>query len=168
MTATLKLYQVVDELALIGEQLEENGGELTPEIDAQLMALEGAFQQKVERVVLFMRNLDATAAAADGEANRLAEIGKRKRAVAARLKEYLKTQMEFAGIPKVETPLCSVRIQKNSRPSISYAGELDTLPEGFIRITRSFDSNVAYALFKAGGEMPVGVVVEVGSHLRVS
>lgn len=166
--ATLALYQIVDELQQIGEVLEENGGELTPEITVQLDALEGALTGKVERIVLYMRNLDATAAAADSESMRLAEIGKRKRGVAARLKEYLKAQLELAGIPKVETPLCVVRLQRNSRPSISCAVPIEQLPEGFIRIKKEFDKDVAYELWKSGAPLPEGVLVEVGSHLRVN
>jgi hypothetical protein len=167
MTATLKLYEVADALFYVAEQLEENGGELTPDLAAHLEALEGAFETKVERVLLFMRNLDATAAGADAEAMRLAEIGKRKRAVAARLKEYLKAQMELARIPKIETPLVSVRIQKNSRPSISCTVPLELLPEGFIRISRAFDANAAYELWRVQAPLPAGIEVVVGTHLRI-
>jgi hypothetical protein len=168
MTATLALYQVVDALLAIGETLEENGGELTPDLAEQLDRLEGARDLKVERIVLFMRNLDATAAAADAEAQRLAAIAHRKRAVAARLKEYLKTQLEVAGIAKIETPLCTVRIQKNSRPTIKCTVPLDTLPEGFIRVRREFNSEAAYELYKAQAPLPEGILVELGSHLRIS
>lgn len=168
MTAALRLYEIVDALEQIGDELTENGGTLTPELVERLDALEGAFEEKVERTALYMKNIEATAAAAENEAHRLAELARSRRSAIARLKEYLKTQMELARIPKVETARIVARIQKNSRPSISCAVPIEQLPEHYVRVTRAFDNNVAYEAWKAGARLPDGVIVEVGSHLRVS
>src|SRR3990167_9709297 len=79
MTATLKLYELADVYEGIAEALIENGGELTPDLAAQLDAIEGAFEAKVERVALSVRNLVATADAADAEAARLAALAPTRR-----------------------------------------------------------------------------------------
>lgn len=168
MTAALKLYEVADALVLIGEQLEENGGELTPEIEEQLAVLDGAFEQKVERILLYAQNYRAAADAAVKEAERLASLGRSRTAIADRLRGYVKAQMDIAGRTKIETDRIVARIQKNGRPSIHCLVPIDTLPEGFVRVRREFNAEVAYELWKAKAPLPDGITVEHGSHLRVS
>lgn len=166
--APLKLYELADALDRIGDALIENGGELTPEIEAQLNELDHSFTKKLETVILYMRNVEAAAVAAENEAQRLFDLGKRRRSAAARLKEYAKRCMELANVPRVETDRIIVRIQKNSRPSISCTVPLEQLPEGYVRVTKTFNAEVAYELHKAGMTLPAGIDVVIGTHLRIS
>jgi len=142
MTATLKLYELADAYERIAEALIENGGELTAELAVDLDAIEGAFEAKVERVALYVRNLLATADAADAEAARLAVLARSRRQAADGLKGYLMAQLDRVEKPKVETPLIVVRIQKNSRPSIQWPDTLP-IPEGYQRVTVSLDGQKA-------------------------
>jgi len=166
MGVTLKLYQLADTYEQIAEALIENGGELTPELAADLDAIEGAFEAKVERVALYICNLLLTADAADAEAARLATLARTRRQGAEGLKGYLMAQLDRVEKPKVETPLVVVRIQKNSRPSIQWPDTLP-IPEGYQRVTVSLDGQKAYADFKAG-TLPMGFIVDHGRHLRIS
>lgn len=165
MTATLKLYEIADQLQAVAEQLVDNGGELTPELEAQLTALEGAFDTKVERVLLYARNLLATAQAAKGEAARLADLAGTRERAAERLREYVKQQMELADVTKVETSLIVARIQQNSRPSIRWIE--GPLPADFTKVITTLDGEKAYETWKRDGALPAGFTVERGSHLRV-
>ena len=166
MIATLKLYELADAYERIAEALIENGGELTPELSAELDAIEGAFEAKVERVALYVRNLLATAEAADAEAARLAALARTRRQGAEGLKGYLMAQLDRVEKPKVETPLVVVRIQKNSRPSIQWP-DTQAIPEAYQRVTVSLDGQKVYQDWKAG-TLPSGFVVEQGRHLRIS
>src|SRR3990167_7539523 len=166
MTATLRLYEVADAYERIAEALTENGGELTPDLAAQLDAIEGAFEAKVERVALYVRNLLVTADAADAEAARLAALVHSRRQGAEGLKGYLMAQLDRLEQPKVETPLVVVRIQQNSRPAIQWPDTLP-IPEGYQRVTVSLDGQKAYSDWKAG-VLPAGFQVEQGRHLRIS
>jgi hypothetical protein len=166
MIATLKLYELADAYERIAEALIENGGELTPELSAELDAIEGAFEAKVERVALYVRNLLATAEAADAEAARLAALARTRRQGAEGLKGYLMAQLDRVEKPKVETPLVVVRIQKNSRPAIRWPDTLP-IPKDYQRVTVSLDGQKAYQDFKAGA-LPKGFIVEQGRNLRIS
>lgn len=168
MTATLTLHAIGDELQAIAEALVENGGDLTPELAAQLAAIEGAFTSKVERVLLYARNLEATAEAAKQEAVRITALSTSREKAAARLREYVKTEMERADVAKVETPLIVARIQQNSRPSISWTLPIEELDKRFVKITYALDGTKAYEAWKANSTaLPEGFVVERGTHLRV-
>jgi len=166
MMPTLKLYELADAYEQIAEALIENGGELTPELAAGLDAIEGAFEAKVERVALYVRNLLVTADAADAEAVRLGALARSRRQGAEGLKGYLMAQLDRVEKPKVETPLVVVRIQQNSRPAIQWPDTLP-IPEGYQRVTVSLDGQKAYSDWKAG-TLPSGFVVEQGRHLRIS
>lgn len=165
--AVLHLYEVVEQLVRIGDTLAENGGEITPEIEAQLRDLEGTFEEKVERILLYAQNLKASAEAATKEADRLAVLARGRASIADRLRQYVKAQMEALNRPKIETARIVARIQKNSRPSVSFVGELAELPSEFIRTVVAFNAEAAYEVFKAGGPLPAGVSVVQGTHLRV-
>lgn len=166
MTA-VPLYRIADDLSAVATELSENGGELTPELEAQLTALEGAFEAKVERVALYIRNLRAMANAAGEECKRLSELRGTRDAAANRLAQYLLDQMTVTGITKVETGLIRARIQK-SPPAAKCGVEPQALPEAYQRVTISFNAHAALDAWRAGQDLPAGVTVEQGVHLRLS
>lgn len=168
MSATLRLYEIGDQMETIADQLVENGGELTPEIAQQLAALEGAFDRKLERILLYTRNLQLQGEVATVEAQRLQALAATRGTAAKRLRQYVMEQMERADREKVETALICARIQQNSRPSIEWAGAPDALPAEYQRVSVSMDGAKAYAQWKENGELPTGFTVVRGRHLRVS
>src|SRR6185295_13868225 len=46
MATALRLWEIVSELDTIGERIMEAGGEITPELEAELDAMSGAFDEK--------------------------------------------------------------------------------------------------------------------------
>ena len=78
-----------------------------------LDGIEGQLQDKAVSVAKFMQNLDATAKAIR-EAEQ--QMAKRRKAIENRaqwLRDYLKLNMEAAGITKIESPWFRLAIQKN-------------------------------------------------------
>lgn len=168
LPATIPLYALAAEYEAIAAELTENGGELTPELSARMDAIGEAFDAKVERTALLIRNLVAMAGAASSEAARLSEMAQRRKAAADSLKQYLFVQMVAAQRPKVETPLVTARIQ-NSPPSEKCEVAPETLPDWLKRTTVAFNAKAAIDAYKTGGTvLPEGVTVEVHQHLRLS
>jgi phage host-nuclease inhibitor protein Gam len=170
----LKLYEISAEYDRVAEAIIENGGELTPELEAELEKIEGAFEEKAERVALYIRNLLATADTYTREALRIAQKSKSLQNTADSLKAYLKRNMEKLELTKVEGKLATVAIQKNSQPSV--AGVTDAMLlqmqhhqvfQDFVKITRSADKGAIARFAAAGGELPEGVEVTRGSHVRI-
>ncbi len=164
---TARLWEIADELETVAAEIAEAGGELTPELEARLDAIGGAFDAKVERVALAVRNYEVNAEAAKLEEDRLAAIRKSHERSAAGLKRYLLVTMRRAGNLKVETPRARVRVQKNSQPSIRWTGGLDDLPDPYRRVTVEPDLQRVREDLKAGAEPPDGFVVDVGYHVRI-
>lgn len=163
----MRLWEIADELEAIGGMIAEADGELTPELEAKLNAMEGAFNDKVERIALAVRNYEANAEAAKMEEDRLAGIRKSHERSAEGLKRYLLLTMRHAGNLKVETPRARVRVQKNGQPSITWTRSVDDLPEDYRRVTVAPDLALVRDTLKAGGEPPDGFTVDYGFHVRI-
>lgn len=162
----LKLWEISDELDRITLDIFESGGEITEEIEAQLEAMEGAFAEKVERVALRIRELEATADAAKSEKDRLQAMEKANKGAASSLKSYLQAYLERQGRDRVETMKVRVRIQ-NSTPSIRWTRDLDELPEDYRRITIAPDIARVKEEAKDGAGLPDGFERVQGRHVRI-
>lgn len=158
----MRLWEIKDELQEIGALIVEGGGELTDELAARLDAMEGTFEEKVVNTALYVRQCELNAADAKAEKDRLAAIQKAYERQVAWYKDYLVYCMNGAGIKKVETPRARVRVQQSGTPSIDYQGEIDALPESFVRVvpeSRSVDKKAMTQALRDGEELPEGVVV---------
>lgn len=188
------LYEIGDDLQAVLDDVRENDGVLDEELEARLDEIEGKFEEKVERVCLAYRNLEAEAEMVEEEAARLEARADRLHREADGLKNYLHAQLRKADRERVEGKLISVRRQENSRPSITW-NRPDTLPpEWFarVRVTGKIpraeltpdqveelehlpglnvkveaDTQAAYEEWKSGGELPDGFHVERGEHVRI-
>ena len=174
MTAIMPLYVLANAYEALGQRLLEAEGELTPELSVLWDTLDTEILQKVENTALYIRNLDATAKAEEEEAQRFRTRAKTKRAAAESLKAYLKLHLERMGRDRIETMRVKARIQKNSRPSIRWTGDINKCPVEFIRVTVDLDGTKSYDHWKGSGTddktrtLPEGFQVDRGTHLRLS
>lgn len=180
----LKLYEAAEALNILDDLLEEYapqieaaGGDIeaVPEIAELLAFAEGDFHAAVERWGLKIRALTVEAEAAKTEAVRLAVIQRTKENAAKRLKDYLLRQMEARGEKKIASPLVTVRIQKNSQPSVFCASDLvieELYAQGSDLVVRketfALDREAVLKAQENGEALPEGVVVQIGSHVRVA
>ncbi|HEY2851119.1 MAG TPA: siphovirus Gp157 family protein [Gemmatimonadaceae bacterium] len=180
---TLRLYDAIEALDILDElieehaaQIEASGGDIEaiPAIAELLAFAEHDFEATVERYGLKIRTLLAEAEGAKVETDRLQAVVNRKTNAAKRLKEFLKRNLESRDVRKVVTSLVTVRIQANGQPSVRAASEglieeLYASGSEFIRRKEIFDldRDKILAARENGEELPAGILVEKGSHLRV-
>ena len=176
--SSLKLYEASEALEIVESWIEEhadellaNGGELSPELAALIDQARDAFEGKVERVALKVRELLATAQAVELEEKRLGQRRKALENAAAAIKAYLKIHLERTGETKIQGTLATVALQKNGQPSITVEVPVDSLPPQWTvqppppPLVLNRDEVVA--AFKAGTPLPEGITVTVGSHVRI-
>lgn len=170
------LYELGEALSRAFEEnereLAENGGELTDAMAERILAAEGAFEVKCERVALFIKGLRLDKIApCKAEEERLA---KRRKAYERKadwlqdvvLREALSRQQRRS----VERPLASVRIQDNP-PAVSATVPLEFLDPEWVRRsepTLSLDKEALQAARRAGRELPPEIVFTVGSSVRIT
>lgn len=164
----LRLFDIVEELEAIADELYESGGVITPEMEARLDALEGALPEKIDRICSVIQNNARAAEAAKAEADRLAALAKSRENTARGLKTYLLNALQKRGTHKVMCDRFTVRIQKNGRPSIQWTKDVAEIPEPFRRVRVELDGDAAYGEWRSTKQLPEGFAVELGSHLRIS
>ena len=85
----MNIWQIQQDLLAVFDELEENGGELTEELEERLSIGQENFKSKVEGYVNVIKQIKSDIAAIDQESKRLAELKKSKNAVIERLTKVL-------------------------------------------------------------------------------
>ena len=164
--STLRLYQIADDYVTALDALAEMD-DLPPEAIADtLEGLAGTFESKAGNVAAYIRSLEAEAAAIE-EARKAME--RRESALehhAARLRDYLKTEMERTGLTRIKNPWLTLRIQA-SPPSV-VIGDETMLPERFkqpVTTIKLLKSEISKAL--KAGESVFGARLQTTSRLII-
>ena len=85
----MNIWQIQQDLLSIFDELEENGGELTEELEQQLAISQEDFRSKVESYTNVIKSIKADVAAIDQESKRLANLKKSKTALIDRLSKVI-------------------------------------------------------------------------------
>ena len=168
MTAIMPLRSIAEEWQTILNEIADAEGEITTEMEIRLDTVQDNFDHKIQNIGNFIGNLIDTAKAEKNIADDFAARARTKAAKAEWLKTYLKSYMELMDRTKGGTTLKSARIQKNSRPSIRWTGDIHQCPVEFISIKVNLDGTKSYDHWKKEGSMPEGFEVDRGTHLRLS
>lgn len=162
-----RLYEITGqfrELAALAENADED---LAVAVRDTMGAIEAEFNDKALAVSRVILNFDADLAALDLEIERLQE---RKRLITNRqkqIKDYLRENMEAAGITKISCPLFTITCAKG-RESVVVDDELK-LPDELMRVKTEIspDKAAIAAKLKAGEDVP-GARLERGqSSIRI-
>ena len=144
-----------------------------PEADIPLEAamdtlegIEGQLQEKAVNVAKFMQNLDATAKSIREAEQQMAHRRKSIENRARWIKDYLKTNMEAAGISKIESPWFRLAIQKN--PEAVEIVDEASVPDDFKTevVTVKIDKTAIKQAIRGGGEVPGATLIQ-GTRLAI-
>ena len=149
-----RLYEIkgqFKELAALAENADED---MAVAIHDTMQGIEAEFNDKALAVSHIILNFNSDIAALDVEIDRLTD---RKRVIANRqkeIKEYLRTNMDAAGITKISCPLFSITFAKG-RESVVVDDE-SAIPDDLMRVKTDMspDKTAIAALLKSGGEVP--------------
>lgn len=113
------LYDLSREGLEIFDMLEDNLGELTPELEARLdkLMLEGP--ERLEAAAMVVRTLEHNAAACEAEADRLHQRAKALAGQTERLKKRMTLCLDQAFNGKVKTSLFTISTQKTADRTVA-------------------------------------------------
>lgn len=146
---------------LVGERLALQNKLESLDLDAETIAdtLDGdstAIQTKIESYCFVIRNMEAMPDAIKAEEKRLAE---RRKAIEKRvdsIKHWLFTNMQMAGISKIESPVFTVALQNN--PASVVIDDESLIPTDYMRVPDapppSPDKTLIKQAINDGFEMP--------------
>lgn len=139
---------------------------LDPDVPAEaikdtLDGMEGMFNDKAVSVVHVLLNADADIAALDSELTRLSTRKKHIQNAQDRLKEYLRLNMEAAGITKITSPLFTITLAAGR--DVACVSDESVLPDEYVRVKTTIapDKIAILAALKSGSDIP-------GAHIEKS
>ena len=160
MKSTLRLYELSHDYLRALDALAEREDLPAAAIADTLAGLEGAWADKALNVARYIRNLEAEASAIDEAKHRMEIRAKATVNQAARLKAYLKAELEKTGLQPM-APDLALRLQKN--PPAVVLDDETRIPADYRRtqvVTTILKAELAAAL-KAGQAI-------AGAHLEQS
>lgn len=129
---TENLYTLSHELALINDELEETGGELSESLEQKLDAANLSFIQKAEGIGKWVLNLSGQTDMLSHEIERLQGRKKAVEAHQKRLKEYVLNAMVAADKTKIELGTFNITVCKN--PSSVEVLDEHAIPARFLTV----------------------------------
>lgn len=119
------IYQIENEYRLLAENLIDNGGELTPEIETQLSITYEELQQKGVAYSFVIKDQIEIIKQIDEEIDRLEKRKKAKEKAVERLKETLCNAMEVFGVQKLESPIVTISLRPSESVEVLHLALLD-------------------------------------------
>lgn len=152
------MYALTDEHRLICEAIEENGGEITPEIEAMLAINEGNFVTKAEGYCEIIAKYEQMVENAKARKAQLDVVQKISENAVRRMKERLLQAMEEYGLPKLESGVHKLALRTSQAVEIT---DEVKIPNEYIKVSTSVDKS---ALRK---DLLAGAIVE-GAELKTN
>ncbi|MDH0798603.1 MULTISPECIES: siphovirus Gp157 family protein [Pseudomonas] len=158
MTTLYTIAEQFKELAVLAETADED---LAIALRDTMEGIEGEFQEKGKAIAMITLNIDGDLEAIQSQIDRLTE---RKRIINNRkesLKEYLRSNMDAAGITKITHPLFTITCGKG-KPIVVIDDE-KAIPDDFVnvKVTSAPDKAAIAKALKDGQEVP-GAHSEIG------
>ena len=153
------LYGITAELNAILAQLEELGGEITPELEQALAINEEQFVAKAEDYGHAILNLKAMAGAAKAEKERLASLQKFYENAQKRLTDALSNAMQLFGQDKVENATMRLSLRHTTATEVD---DLDAIPMEFktTKVEVVADKTAIKKAIQQGEDVPGAHLVE--------
>jgi hypothetical protein len=162
-----KLYELTNEYNDLLKQVEENAGEVTPEMDVLLKTVGGEVNAKIENIAKLIKNLEGDKDAFTVESKRLSEKARTTGNHIDWLKFYIKGEMERACIAEVKGEVLKINVRP-SPPSCVIVDEAK-IPATFIHeeVVKSIDKKAIIANYKDGAPEVPGTMIAIGVTLTI-
>jgi molecular chaperone GrpE (heat shock protein) len=156
------LYHIASEYLAIADQLEESGGEITPDIEQALAINREQLQEKAGNYALVIKDFEHKNAAVD---EAITELKKSRQKAMESLKNRLKSAMELYGVERIESDFVKLSFRKSEAVEIESE---DLIPPIFKEqvVTEKIDKTAIKAALKGGTEVP-GARLDKRQNLQI-
>jgi hypothetical protein len=162
----LKLYEISTQYRQLAERLADMDLDAVTVADTlEASGLTDALPDKAQGVEMVARAAEMHCPTIDAEIARLQALKARRQKIAQGLRDYLKWNMENAGVERVECPLFTLTLKKN--PPAVEVDDGHLVPDSFWvtpKPVARIDKKAIAAAIKAGYEVPGAKLVQ---HTRL-
>lgn len=147
----ITLYKISEEQRRINYQLEESGGEITPELEEALSINHENFLVKSEGYIATIHKYGDLSDAISAEIKRLQSFKKTADNISGNLKKRLLQAMEVFGMEKAEVGLYRLSMRRTTSVVIDNEAQL---PNKYIVVTTTPDKTLIKEDLKSGKDAP--------------
>lgn len=172
----MTLYQLSEQERAISEALEENGGELTPEIEALMVENAELFPKKIDGYGVMLRKFKALEENCDSEAKRIQAIKKTAQNAQKNMREHILNTMVQFGFDKLEGATTKMWVGKSKSLEVDeeellaqYKDKIDALNEclpDYLTVEVKVSKKTIKDQFK-GDVMPAGCSISENETLTI-
>lgn len=187
MSENRPLYKIRDDIVEILDALcEDIDEEVEQELREKLESLDASFNEKAANVIAYCKNLKADYQVFKNESDVLKAKATSIKKSYDGLMEYLNRLMRSADIPKVKEGVHSATLCSNSKPTVNIV-DIDAVPTSLVKkvievadldqvpddiIIRfvgepKVDKERILEISDEGGDVPPGVEIVLGTHVRI-
>jgi hypothetical protein len=161
----MNLFEIQQGYRQLAETLIENGGELTPELEEQLVISQEQLQDKAIGYGFVIIEKDSEIEAIDAQIKRLQAMKKSRQSAIDRLKETLKGAMEFFGVTEIKAATLKINFRASESTEISNEA---LIPERFITVkeVRTIDRAAIKKAIKDGEDVQ-GAHISYNNNLQI-
>ena len=161
----LSLYTIEQNYLTLVENLIDNGGELTPELETELAITKQDLQNKGVCYGFIVKELEGNIDLIDLEIKRLNALKKPLVNSIDRLKNNLSNAMQMFEVTELKTPLLKINFRKSESVEVT---DIDLLDAGFVKttITKAADKVAIKEAIKQG-ENVQGAVLVTNQNLQI-
>jgi len=145
----MNIFNIQTEYQLLVNELIENGGEITPELELALQINKDNFHSKSENYAYITKQFDGEMDIIDNEIKRLQQAKKSREKTIQRLKDTIELAMLTFDVNKIETPLIKISFRNSESVEVT---DVNDLPNEFktIKLTETADKLKIKDALKSG------------------
>jgi len=161
----MNIFNIQNEYKQLVNELIENGGELTPELELSLQINKDQLQSKSENYAYVIKQFNGEIDIIDNEIKRLQQAKKVRENSIDRLKANIEMAMNTFEIDEIKTPLIKINFRKSESVEVD---DVNELPQMFksIKVTEQADKAKIKEVLK-NGEIIKGCRLLINKILQI-
>lgn len=161
----LSLYEIEKSQLQLVEDLIDNGGELTPELEDALAINQQDLTTKATNYGYVIKQLTAECSIIDAEIDRLDALKKSRIKAIEKLKSNVLTAMQVFSVGSIDSPVMKISLRASESVEIE---DVNAIPADYMvtKVTTQPDKTKIKAAIKAG-EVMSGARIQVNQNLQI-
>lgn len=158
------LFEIGNEYLEIYRLLEDNGGEITPEIETALAINKSNLQEKSQNYISLIKEIEGRSQTVEIEIKRLRALKKHNDTFVLKLKENIANAMKMLEIDEIRTDLNKINFRKSKSVQIE---DVEMLPNDCVIIEKKPISKTELKKRIENGEVINGVSIIENLNLQI-
>jgi hypothetical protein len=161
----IALYQIEQEYMILADEIINNEGELTPELENRLMINQDQLEAKGKGYGYIIKDIESEIDAIDVELKRLTALKKQRTNTVDKLKTSLSQAMQLFDISELKTPTLKINFRKSESVEVESVNLLDPVYVVTKEIKTADKESIKLAI-KNGLEV-TGAVLKTNFNLQI-